>query len=187
MTADRFSHVIGIDDSPFPRSFRGDVPFVGVAYSGLRIEGVLHGKIRRDGDNSTSAIAEMIQNSKFAPHNRLVLMEGIALAGFNVVDIHALSERLGMAVLVVSKKNPNIDAVKKALLGRILEGARKWALVEKAGLMEPCEKLFIQRAGISPNDAKTVIRRLALHGRLPEPVRVAHLVASALAVPETND
>jgi endonuclease V-like protein UPF0215 family len=141
----------------------------------------------RDGANATDALAAMISRSRFAAHTRLVMMEGIALAGFNVVDLHALAERLGMAVLVVSKREPNIPAVRHALLEKVPGGARKWKLIEKAGPMEPCANLFVQRAGLSMEEATAVIRRLAVHGRLPEPVRVAHLVASALAVPGMND
>ncbi|MDI3292123.1 DUF99 family protein [Polyangium sp. 15x6] len=178
-----FSHVIGVDDAPFPRAHRGDVPIVGVAFAGTRLEGVLSAKVRRDGANATDVLASMISRSRFAAHTRLVMMEGIALAGFNVVDIHDLAARLGMAVLVVSKREPNVPAVRHALLEKVPGGARKWKLVEKAGPMEPCADLFIQRAGLGMDEATAVIRRLAVHGRLPEPVRVAHLVASALAVP----
>jgi endonuclease V-like protein UPF0215 family len=178
----RFSHVLGIDDAPFPPTHRGDVPIVGTAFSGLRLEGILRSKVRRDGADSTRAIASMIASSRFARHTRLVLLEGISLAGFNVVDIHALSASLGMAVLVVVKRMPRIDAVRRALLERVRGGARKWALIEKAGPMEPIGGLFVQRAGIERADAEIVLRDLAIHGRLPEPVRVAHLVANVLAV-----
>ncbi|UQA54614.1 DUF99 family protein [Polyangium aurulentum] len=178
----RFSHVIGIDDAPFPPTHRGDVPIIGTAFSGLRLEGILRAKVRRDGTDSTRAIAQMVSSSRFAPHTRLVVLEGISLAGFNVVDLHALHATLGMAVLVVVKRMPDIDAVRRALLERVRGGARKWALIEKAGPMEPLGGLFVQRAGIEPAEALDVIRTLAVHGRLPEPVRVAHLVASVLAV-----
>jgi hypothetical protein len=178
----RFSHVIGIDDAPFPPSHKGDVPIIGTAFSGLRLEGVLRSKVRRDGTDSTRAIAQMVASSRFAAHTRLVLLEGISLAGFNVVDLHALSATLGMAVLVVVKRMPDMDAVRYALLERVRGGARKWALIEKAGPMEPVGSLFVQRAGIERTEAESVLRELAIHGRLPEPVRVAHLVANALAV-----
>jgi len=180
---DPFSHCIALDDAPFPRSHRGDVPIVGIACSNLRVEGVLRSKVRRDGADSTRAIAEMVRSSRFFAHNRLVLMEGIAVAGFNVVDIHGLSKDLGMAVLVVSKKNPNLEAIEIALLERVRGGKRKWRLIQEAGPMEPMENLFVQRAGISVDETKNVLSRLAVFGRLPEPVRLAHLVASALALP----
>jgi endonuclease V-like protein UPF0215 family len=178
----RYSHVIGIDDAPFPREHRGDVPIAGVAYSGLRLEGTMVAHVRRDGSDATRAIASMVQSSRFGAHTRLVLLEGIALAGFNVVDIHGLAETLGMAVLVVVKRKPDIDAVQQALLERVRGGKRKWALIQKAGAMEPVESVWVQRAGIQMDEAAQVIRSLGVNGRMPEPLRVAHFVANVLAV-----
>lgn len=177
-----YSHVIAVDDAPFPRDHRGFVPIAGVAYAGTRLEGTMRARVRRDGADATRALAAMVKQSRFAEHTRLVLLEGIALAGFNVVDIHGLSEQLGMAVLVVVKREPNMAAVEEALLHRVRGGKRKWALVQKAGPMEPLANVWVQRAGIEKNDAAEVIRALALHGRLPEPLRVAHWVANVMAI-----
>ncbi len=58
--------------------------------------------------------------------------------------------------------------------------ASKWALVEAAGPMEPCAGVFVQRAGLTLEDAADVIRRTAVHGRVPEPLRAAHLVAGGV-------
>lgn len=182
MICNRFSHVIAVDDAPFPREHRGNVPIAGVAFSGLRLEGTLRGEVRRDGTNATRALAAMIQSSRFVRHTRLLLLEGIALAGFNVVDIHALAQQLDMAVLVVVKRKPSMVAVRDALLGRVPGGDRKWALVQKAGDMEPVEGLWVQRAQISLEAAGDVIRSLSAHGRMPEPLRVAHLTAHVLAI-----
>lgn len=178
----RHSHVIAVDDAPFPREHRGFVPIAGVAYAGTRLEGTMRARVRRDGADATRTLVTMVKQSRYAEHTRLVLLEGIALAGFNVVDIHGLSEQLEMAVLVVVKRNPNMAAVEEALLHRVRGGKRKWALIQKAGPMEPLEGVWVQRAGIEKVDAAEVIRRLALHGRLPEPLRVAHWVANVLAL-----
>ena len=35
------SHVVGFDDAPFARWYRGDVPVVGAVFCGLRLEGVV--------------------------------------------------------------------------------------------------------------------------------------------------
>lgn len=182
MSRSRFSHVIAVDDAPFPRDYRGNVPIVGVAFSGLRFEGSLHSRVRRDGSDATRALTTMIKTSRFAAHTRLVLLEGIALAGFNVVDIHALAGELDMAVLVAVKRKPNMAAVESALLERVRGGKKKWGLVQKAGTMEALESLWVQRSGITLNEAASVIRALSEHGRMPEPLRVAHLTANVLAV-----
>jgi uncharacterized protein len=174
----RFSHVVGVDDAPFPKGHRGDVRVVATVFCETRLEGLLSGKIRRDGANSTRALAELIGGSRFAAHLQAVLLQGIALGGFNVVDIHALSERLGMAVLVVARRLPDMAGVKRALIERVPGGARKWALIERAGPMEPSAGVFIQRAGISL--AEVLIERLAIHSRVPEPLRAAHIIAGGM-------
>lgn len=180
MPSDRFSHVIGFDDAPFTREHRGRVLVVGTAWSGLRLEGVLSTHVRRDGADATRATAACVLGSRFAVHTRLVMFQGIALAGFNVVDIHALAAELGMAVLVVARRPPSMPAIRDALLGRVRGGAKKWSLVEKAGPMEPCAGVMVQRAGLSLDEAGLVITRLSINGSIPEPLRVAHLVAGGV-------
>ena len=175
--ARRLSNSIGIDDSPFVRSHRGDVPIVGVVFTRTRLDGVMTGKLRRDGANATSVIAALIEGSPFAEHAQIVMLGGITLGGFNVADIHALHERLAKPVLVLARKKPRYELIQAALLGNVAGGARKWALIEKAGPMEPCAGLWIQRAGLELEQAAQVIGDLTIHGKLPEPIRIAHLVA----------
>jgi endonuclease V-like protein UPF0215 family len=162
------------------------VPVVGAVFAGLRLEGVLRGRVRRDGANATRALVQLAAGSKFAPQLQLVLLQGIALAGFNVVDVAELHERLALPVLVVARRAPRLDLVRRALLGRVPGGRRKWRLVERLGPMEPAAGVFVQRAGLSLADAERVVRRLAVSGRIPEPLRTAHLVAGALATGQSR-
>ena len=180
------SNVVGFDDFPFPRAHRGDVRVVGVVYSGARLDGVLRGAVRRDGANAARALARLVAGSKFAPQLQLVMLQGIALGGFNVVDIHGLRAELGLPVLVVARRAPRLDLIREALLGRVPGGRRKWALVERAGEMEPAEGLFVQRAGLSLDEARGVVRRFRFYGKLPEPLRVAHLVAGGVGDGESR-
>ncbi|MCA9681665.1 MAG: DUF99 family protein [Myxococcales bacterium] len=92
--ARRLSNSIGIDDAPFDRSHRGDVPLIGAVFTRTRLDGVMVGKLRRDGANATTAIAALIAGTQFANHAQVVLLGGITFAGFNVADIHELRERL---------------------------------------------------------------------------------------------
>lgn len=175
----RISNTIGIDDAPFERAHRGDVPIVGAVFTRTRLDGAVTSTIRRDGRNSTTRIAEMIESSPFREHVQCVLLQGITLGGFNVVDIHALHERLQVPVLVVVRKKPHAAAIRHALLDRVPGGARKLALIEAAGPMESVNGVWVQRAGISLDRAHATIEELRLHGNLPEPLRVAHLLAGA--------
>jgi endonuclease V-like protein UPF0215 family len=176
----RLSHAIGVDDAPFAREHRGDVQVVGTVFAGLRLEGVLSTRVRRDGRNATEAVAAMIAGSRFYPQAQVVLLQGIALAGFNVVDLAALHGALRLPIVVVARRLPNLDAIRDALLRRVQGGKRKWALIEQAGPMEPVAGVHVQRAGISLEDTGALIARFAVHGRIPEPLRAAHLIAGGM-------
>jgi endonuclease V-like protein UPF0215 family len=186
MADSRLSHVAGFDDAPFERSHRGDVLIVGAVFSGARLEGVLSGKVRRDGANSTATLIEMVGGSRFYPQLQALLLQGIAFAGFNVVDIHRLREELDRPVLVVCRRRPNLDRIRDALLHHVPGGRRKWRLIEAAGPMEPLAGVYVQRAGLSSAAAEALITGFARHGRLPEPLRTAHLIAGGIALGESR-
>lgn len=182
----RLSHVIGFDDTPFDRAHRGDVLVVGAVYAGLRLEGVLSGKVRRDGVNSTRALIDTIARSRFRAHLQAVLLQGIAFAGFNVVDLHALHAALQVPVIAVARRQPDFAAIRRALLHRVPGGRRKWALIERLGPMEPAAGVYVQRVGISLDRTAELIRRLAVHSVLPEPLRTAHLIAGGVTEGESR-
>lgn len=184
--AARFSHVVGFDDAPFPRERRGDVPVVGAVFAGTRLEGVLAARVRRDGANSTDRLTELVTGSKFADQLQLVLLQGIALAGFNVVDVPRLARATGLPVLVVARRQPRLARIRAALLSRVPGGARKWALIERLGPMEPVAGVWVQRAGLALAEAELVVLRLAVHSALPEPLRTAHLIAGGLATGQSR-
>jgi len=215
-------NVIGFDDGPFDRAHRGNVLLVGVVCSGTRVDGIVSGRVRRDGANATRVMVELVRGSQFGAHVQAVMLQGIAVAGFNVVDIHALSVALGIPVLVVTRRRPDMEAVKRALFSgapaerpRVAGAARKWSLIESAGAMEllgasrraerraraagsaPTTKaaraattatgirtneprLWIQRTGLSLDQARKLVADTTLHGNIPEPLRVAHLIAGGI-------
>ncbi len=179
-------HVVGFDDAPSAGGLREDVPVVGAVFCGPRLEGVLLGRVRRDGANATRMLAQLVASSKYAPHLQLVFLQGIALAGFNVVDLPALHASLGIPVITVARRRPDLPAIQEALLRRVPGGERKWRLVRRAGNMEPLAGVWVQRAGIGAADAERVIQRFARHGKVPEPLRAAHLIAGALATGQST-
>ncbi|MBF0119311.1 MAG: DUF99 family protein [Desulfobacterales bacterium] len=175
-----FSNVIGFDDCPFLRSHRGDVKIVGTVYAGLRFDGLLTGHIRRDGANSAKVIGELISTSKFIEHIQLIMLQGIAFGGFNVVDVDYIRKCLNIPVLVVARHQPDMEAIHYALLNKVKGGLRKWSLIEKLGHMESLGNVFVQRSGLTLDEATETIRKFAIYGHIPEPLRTAHLIASGI-------
>jgi endonuclease V-like protein UPF0215 family len=174
-----FSNVAGFDDGPFARAARGDVLLVGAVCARTRLDGVLTGRVRKDGANATARIAALLGDSPFHAHVQAVLLNGIAVGGFNVIDIHALAERLQRPVMVVARRPARMHLIQRALQS-LPGGARKWRLIERAGPMEPVGGLYVQRAGLGLAEARVLLESTTLHGRLPEPLRLAHLIAGGV-------
>lgn len=174
------SHVVAFDDSPFARTHRGDVWVVGAVFCGPRLDGVMSAKVRRDGANATRTLIRRITRSRFAPQLQLIMLQGIAVAGFNVVDIHQIHDTLKLPVIAVARRPPDMAAIKRALLTRVPGGKRKWSLIESLGPMVPVAGIHAQFVGLSREQVEGVIRRFALYSTIPEPLRAAHLIAGGM-------
>jgi endonuclease V-like protein UPF0215 family len=200
-------NVIGFDDGPFAREHRGRVLLVGAVCAGTRLDGLVSGHVRRDGADATRRMIDLIRQSQFETSIRAVMLQGIAVGGFNVVDVRELSRALGVPVLVVMRRQPDVDAMRRALFSdvppmrpRVRGAARKWRLIERAGRVEllggaerttsrapptglPSEgaRLWVQRVGLSVEAARALVEDTTLHGRMPEPIRVAHLIAGGIS------
>ncbi len=153
---------------------------VGAVCARTRLDGVLATTVRRDGSNSTDRLIESIMESRFAEHIRAVLLQGIALAGFNVVDLERLGAVTKLPVLVVVRKQPRLQLVKSALLDRTPGGAEKWQLIERHGAPERLGALWVQRIGLSLKEAAELLAATTSHGNIPEPLRLAHIIAGGV-------
>ncbi len=180
------TNVVGFDDAPFAHEHYGDVRVVGAVCSRTRLDGVLSGKVRRDGVNATDELIRLVSTMKFSDHVRAVLLQGIALAGFNVVDIHRLSQELDVPVLVAVRKQPRLHLVHEALIERTRGGKRKWKLIQAAGALEQIGPMWVQRVGLTRPDATQLLKATTLHGNLPEPLRLAHLIAGGVTTGQSR-
>lgn len=159
---------------------------IGAVFAGTRLEGVLSDRVRRDGANATTVLARLVDGCRFRPQLQALLLQGIALAGFNVVDIHRLNERTGLPVLVVARRPPDLRAIHDALFARVPGAARKWRLIQRAGPMEPAGRVWVQRAGLDLARAEALVQALAVNSDVPEPLRTAHLIAGGIARGESR-
>ena len=180
------TNVVGFDDAPFAYAHRGDVRVVGAICSRTRLDGVLSGKVRRDGVNATDTLIELVRGGKFRDHVRAVLLQGIALAGFNVVDLHRLSATLEVPVVVAVRRQPRMQMVEDALRQRTPGGAKKWKLVQAAGPLTRIGPLWVQHIGLDRAAAEALLAATTLTGNIPEPLRLAHLIAGGVTTGQSR-
>ena len=81
-------------------------------FAGLGLEGVLSGRVRRDGANATRVVVDLVARSRFRPQLQLILLQGIAFAGFNVVDLQSLHQALGVPAVALVRKAPDLNAIR---------------------------------------------------------------------------
>lgn len=174
-----FSNVIGFDDGPFAKGHHGSVALCGAVYAKERFDGVLFGAVEKDGDDVTDAIVHVMNKSRFLEHAQCILLSGLSFGGFNIADVPQLSARLDRPVLVVTRRMPDYPAIRKALLEKVVGGKEKWAKVKAAGKMERAAGVFVQRANLTYDQAVDTLRIHRRFAKIPECLRVAHLVAAA--------
>jgi uncharacterized protein len=177
--------VLGIDDGKFIPHTEGTALVVGVVFrGGYSIEGIMHTKIAIDGLDATEKLASMINTSPHRRQLRLVMLNGITFAGFNVANLKKLHLETGLPVIAITHGKPDLDAICSALKN-LPESEDRWRLVVEAGeiyeVANHGTKVYVELAGISLNDVQKIIKLTSNRSCIPEPLRVAHLIASGIS------
>lgn len=178
--------VLGIDDGGFVPRTKGTVDVVGVVYrGGYWFEGVMRAEITIDGLDATEKIAAMIESSPYYRELRIVVLDGVTFAGFNVVDISKLSRRVDLPVISVARKKPDLEEIRSALKN-LPEFEIRWRAMENAGKIFEVETrkgenpVYMHIAGILREDAEKIMKKTSTRSLIPEALRVAHIIASGL-------
>mgnify|MGYP006285478299 CR=1 FL=1 len=176
---------IGFDDAPFDRDGDAPVPVAGVVCSDTKFEGMVWGEVVPDGFDATDVLIELLRESKFLSQLHLVLVDGIAFGGFNVVDLPRLASELDLPCVAVMRRKPDMKAVREAISS--LDGPqRRLDLLDRAGVIHRAEDVYFQVAGAEPSHIVEALPRITHTGHIPEPIRMAHLIGSAVVRGESG-
>ena len=177
--------VLGIDDSPFDKFKDKKILVVGVVMrGGSWVDGILSTKVTVDGTDSTKKIVEMVNKCKFKPQLQCIFLNGIAVAGFNIFDVKELSKKTKLPVIIIIRRMPDIENIKKTLAK--IKKQQKIKLIEKAGKVVQGDDIFIQLTGIDLDNAKKILKIVCTRSNIPEPLRLAHIIASGIATGQSK-
>lgn len=175
--------VLGVDDGSFT-PHKGYAPVVGVVFrGGYWLDGVMSTKVKVDGFDATDKIATMIVESPHYRQVRIMMLEGVTFGGFNVVDIKELNALTELPVIVVTRNKPDFREI-HAAVKKLPNSAERWAAVQNAGQVfevhtrNLAEKVYMEICGIRESDARRILQLTSTRSSIPEPLRVAHLIAS---------
>lgn len=154
-----------------------------VLFKGLKIESVKIARILVDGLDATEKLSKILSEWEL----EVVLLAGVSFAGFNVIDPAIIREQLGTPVIIISRKKPDNKAVKRALERHFEDWQCRWSVFEKLGLIykvrvsttEP--PVYVETVGVHVEWAARLIRAFSVCNRIPEPIRVARLIARGLS------
>ncbi len=177
--------IIGLACASFNREKDKNVPIIGAIYRGsLLLEGVLKSQVTVDGDDATDNIADMILQSSHHQQLKLIMTRGVTIAGFNYIDLEQLHKKTDLPIISVVDREPNMEKISKALR-KLPDGEKKLAVIKRNGLpqayisAENNEPIYAQFISIKHEAISQLLKDVTLVGRIPEPIRVARLIAIA--------
>lgn len=178
---------VGFDDAPWRQLEHGEsVGFVGSICSAVRFEGMLTGSFTKDGNDITDKLSECLLSSKFLPQLHWILLDGITFGGCNIVDLPLLAKRTGLPAVTVMRKLPDMEKFKE-LLNRFSDPIQRWEVVQKAGKVHQYKHFCFQVIGEDPEFVGPALERLTDQGKVPEPLRLSHLIGSAMVTGQSGN
>jgi len=175
--------ILGIDDSPFKFGDKSALVVGALVRAPNYLEGVIKSEVTVDGTDSTETIVRMVLESRFKDQIKLLMIDGIALAGFNVIDIDRVHSESGVPVLTVTRDKPDFVKMKEALEKYFDDWRERYDLITRVKLRTirtEHKPLYACGVGMDWGEFEGIVRISTVRGVVPEPIRVAHLIASAM-------
>ena len=151
------------------------------------VDGFAFGTCAVGGTDATDAVVDLVEGLG-REDVRYVVVSGIALAWYNLLDLSEIHERAARPVISVTyEASPGLERA----LAAEFEGDELAARRETYRRQPPRHRLtvndhtiFVRAAGLSESEARDVVRAFTPEGGRPEPLRVARLAARAADRPE---
>jgi endonuclease V-like protein UPF0215 family len=173
--------VLGVSES-FQREDERSIA-VGVVMRGdMRIDGIGFCEPQVGGKDATDELVAMY--SRLAREDiRVWLLGGCIISWFNVVDSVRLNEETKVPVVCLSY-NPSEGIEKyfreyfpddwQSRIEMMDRGGQRQEVSLKTG-----HSVFLSTSGITLDKARKLVNQFTLDGRVPEPIRVARIIAAA--------
>jgi len=178
--------VVGVEDGSFSKEAQDSgaqkALFVCILFRGKGVSDFQADMITVDGLDATEKLVFMLRRWSFDA----VMLAGVSFAGFNLVDPTVVFEKFNKPIIIISRTRPNNIAVKNALRQHFEDWQVRWNVFEKLGpvwevVSMPNEPpVYVEVIGAELDWASELIRVASLCCRVPEPIRVARLVARGL-------
>jgi|SRR3989475_3890111 len=180
------TNCVGIDDGPFRSKRLGGstAPLVVAQLNGPHLVKARVGRISVDGLDGTTIALRMLNS--LPVRDSPILLAGATYAGFNIINPRVLQRRFRTPTIVVIGSRPNNRAVRRALVRHFPDWRRRWRILSSLGPLRQLRTfqnenpIFYEAFGCRHDEARRILTEWAYVSRIPEPLRVAGLVARGL-------
>jgi len=157
-----------------------------VLRSDLVLDGIALGHLAVSGEDATNVVISLYKKLRRNDINALMI-SGSVLSLYNIVEIEKVYSEVALPVLALSFSESTADLeanISSRFSSTVSE--RKIKQLRKLGKAAKIElktgyRVFVRSEGISQANCKKLLDRVTLQGSIPEPIRVARLIAKAVA------
>lgn len=172
------ARIAAFSSGPIKRGSGARVLLVGVVSKQGKVEGIVSGAIRTDGQDSTGKILKLVSGSRFRDQVKLIALNGVALAGLNVVDLKRLkSKGYDYVVLTRNRQRPSL-LVKAIRLNKGRNSAQERLVAEHAKAEQLKTKGFYLRSSVAV--PKNIVPEIY------ESLRLSHLISNGVSTGESK-
>jgi endonuclease V-like protein UPF0215 family len=147
------------------------------------IDGFIFGRTTLDGDDATDVILQMYEDLK-RPDISYLLISGLIISLYNIIDIKKIHESLQIPIIGITYHDSKgiEDSIKHHFPNSYKSKIKNYQKlgIRKKITLHTSSDVFVRKEGCTLHDVKHLLDKLTLQGSLPEPVRVAQLLAKSL-------
>jgi uncharacterized protein len=152
----------------------------------LRVDGFTFSAVTVGGMDSTSSVLQMINELERNDVN-VIMLSGCIIAWFNIIDPAKIAQETGKPVICVTYEEsegllPEIGHHFPGDTERISAYKNLGERIRVA--LHTQQTIFIRCWGIDSDDGSRLCNDFTREGKIPEPLRVARLLARKLSTPE---
>ena len=171
---------LGIAESFRPKDKRSTLAGV-VMRSDLVVDGFVFGSATVGGEDATASVLTLCRRLGREDLN-LVMLSGAIISRYNIVDVDEVAKKTSLPVICLTyKESQGIEGTIRAVFEHPESRLSTYRKLRSRTpvLLHTGHRAFVRCSGIKDADAKKVLDSFTLQGVVPEPIRLARLLAHA--------
>ena len=147
----------------------------------LRVDGVAYATATVGGDDATEGVLKIYEQLGRADINAMIL-SGAVISWFNIIEIQEVFKKIQKPVICLTyEESPGLERYIREYFPDPEEKLRRYQRLGRREIisLKTGYEVYIRTLGATAEEARVLLNKFTLDGRIPEPVRVARLAARA--------